>query len=531
MKIRRPLIAAIGAASILAATVAAATAAIAPEPASWIAHDHPSTQAQQLVRIMANAGDLGLNPADYDAANLSGAAGRLQRGAAPADLQRFDKDLNAAALRLVHDLHFGRVDPRAAGFELAGARAPFDMVSSVAQLSRADDVAAALSAVEPPFYHYVLLKAALRRYRHLSEDASLGRLPKPATRSIKPGEPYAGAAALRQLLFELGDLPKAEGEAGVLDPQLVAALARFQSRHGLTPDGALGTLTYAALTTPLSARVRQIELTLERWRWLPLFTTPPIIVNIPQFRLFAFHTLDDRAASITQMDVIVGQTYQHTRTPVFVGDLRTVVFRPYWDVPRSITLREMLPQIRRNAGYLQRNRLELVDGQGDSSPVVAPTPAAIDALAAGRLRLRQRAGEDNALGLVKFLFPNSHNVYMHSTPAHQLFAQARRAFSHGCIRVSDPLKLAEFVLRGDSPAWDEGRIRQAMQGPDNQRVTVKQPVRVMILYATVLATEGGPILFFDDLYGMDRQLERLLQTAKPGAPTTAALGYDPNHSP
>ena len=515
----------------LAALFAASTVfAYAGSPDAWIAGDRPSAQARQLVQILTNAGELGLRPQDYSAAALAAAAESLQRGAASAELQRFDADLSSAAQRLIHDLHFGRVDPRTAGFELPATRAPFDMNAAVARLARADDLSVALSAVEPPFYHYTLLKTALRRYRHLAEDASLTRLPKPTARSVKPGEPYAGAAALRRLLFELGDLPAAQGDSATLDPALAAALARFQRRHGLTADGTLGQKTFAALTTPLSQRVHQIELTLERWRWLPLFTTPPIIVNIPQFRLFAFHTLDDRAASIMQMDVIVGQTYAHTRTPVFVGDLRTVIFRPYWDVPRSITVKEMLPQIRRNAGYLQRNHLELVEGEGDASPVRAPTPQAIAALEAGRLRLRQRPGEDNALGLVKFMFPNSHNVYMHSTPAHQLFAQARRAFSHGCIRVSEPVKLAEFVLRGASPAWDEARIDQAMRGADNQRVNLKQPVRVMILYGTVLATEGGPILFFDDLYGLDRQLERLLQTAKPAAPKAHRLRYDRPHS-
>ena len=303
-------------------------------------------------------------------------------------------------------------------------------------------------------------------------------------------------------------------DQGRLDATLVDALKRFQSRHGLAPEGSLGPQTYAALTTPFAHRIRQIELTLERWRWLPVFDTPPIIVNIPQFRLFAFRTVADRAADIMQMDVIVGQTYPRTRTPIFVGDMIYVIFRPYWDVPRSITVREMLPEIARRPDYLQRNNLQIVQGESDESPVLAPSPANIAALAAGRLRLRQKPGDDNALGLIKFIFPNEHNVYMHSTPAHRLFLQSRRAFSHGCIRVSDPDALAAYVLRNAAGDWDEPRIQAAMHvGKDSARVPLAKPIRVMILYATAQATEAGPIQFFDDIYGHDRRLESLLGLA------------------
>jgi murein L,D-transpeptidase YcbB/YkuD len=491
----------------------------------WVRDGRPTRQAVQLTQLLLQAGDFGLRHADYEATALAALAQRLDssRGSS-ADLAHFDAQVDSAARRLLHDLHEGRVDPRKAGFELEAQRPTFDVAAATAVLAQADDVKVAVSRYEPAFYHYALLKTALLRYRHLGTDRTLTALPKPSVKTVKPGEPYAGSAALRRLLFELGDLPSQGDDATTLDPALVQALQRFQRRHGLDADGGLGPKTLAALTTPLAQRVQQIELTLERWRWLPQFASPPIIVNIPQFRLFAFRTVNDRAADIMQMDVIVGQTYEHTRTPVFVGDMRYVVYRPYWDVPRSIVLREMLPQILRHADYLQRNHLELVNGPADSSPVVASTPANLEALAAGRLRLRQRPGDDNALGLIKFVFPNSHNVYMHSTPARRLFAESRRAFSHGCIRVSDPVGLAEFVLRGAEPGWDRARIEAAMQGTDALRVPLRNPLKVMILYGTVLATEGGPILFFDDIYGLDRQLARLLQTATRSAPRPAAPG-------
>jgi murein L,D-transpeptidase YcbB/YkuD len=256
--------------------------------------------------------------------------------------------------------------------------------------------------------------------------------------------------------------------------------------------------------------VRQIDLTLERWRWLPPFVTPPIIVNIPQFRLFAFRTTEDRVADILQMDVIVGKTYPRMQTPVFESDMRYLVFRPYWDVPSSILRNEMLPKIRANPGYLAAQRLQIVNGQGDDSPVVAPSPAAIEALAAGKLRLRQMPGEDNALGLVKFLFPNTYNVYLHSTPAHRLFKESVRTFSHGCIRVSDPLALATHVMRDEPGEWTREKIDATMNGTKTVRVNLQRPITVLILYGTALATEAGPVMFFEDIYGYDRKLEQRL---------------------
>jgi len=257
-------------------------------------------------------------------------------------------------------------------------------------------------------------------------------------------------------------------------------------------------------------QIRKIELTLERWRWLPEFTTPPIIVNIPQFRLFAFKSTRDLRSEILQMDVIVGKTFPKFHTPVFAADLKFVVFRPYWDIPYSIMIKEMLPELRRKSDFWQKQHLELVAGPGDSSPVVPFTPESLDRLAAGKLRLRQQPGPDNALGLVKFMFPNEYNVYLHSTPARQLFARSRRAFSHGCIRVSDPVMLAGHVLRNAAGAWTPETITAAMNGTETFRVNLKTPIRVMIVYATALAQEDGSVVFFDDIYGHDRKLSELM---------------------
>jgi L,D-transpeptidase YcbB len=480
----------------------------------WSRDGHATAQAQALVHALQLADTFGLEPQDY-AGNALAKLADQPESSGGGDAQRwarFDVQLSAAALRFISDLHYGRVKPTSAGFNLQAMHERVDLAASLTRLAAASDVGETLGHIEPPFYHYALLKKALARYLDLAQHPELRKLPA-INGSLKPGDAYAGAAALRRLLRALGDLPDA-GAAPAADdhytPELSAAVRAFQQRHGMSADGVLGKKTYVALKTPSGKRVRQIDLTLERWRWLPTFSAPPIIVNIPQFRLFAFRTTEDRFADILQMDVIVGKTYPRTQTPVFESDMRYVVFRPYWDIPASILRDEMLPKIRANPGYLAAQRLQIVDGQSDDSPVVPPSPGAVAGLAAGRYRLRQMPGEDNALGLVKFMFPNTYNVYLHSTPAHRLFNETVRTFSHGCIRVSDPLGLATHVMRNQPGDWNRDKIDATMNGDQTVRVNLQQPITVLILYGTALATEAGPILFFDDIYGYDRKLEKQL---------------------
>jgi murein L,D-transpeptidase YcbB/YkuD len=482
----------------------------------WSANRRLTPQALKLIDIIRTGESLGLQPEDYGTTQMSVSEQPLMSGSATdAQWRDFDYVLSVAAVRFLTHLHYGRIDPSAAGFELPARPADLDVPAAVSGLAKASDVGAAVAAVEPRFYHYTLLKGALAHYRALAAQPELTRLPAPGRKAPHPGDPYAGVPPLRKLLLAVGDLLPGERPAGAdaaeprLDPYLVIALKRFQQRHGLQQDGALGALTFAALTTPMTQRVRQIELTLERWRWLPALDTPPIIVNIPQFQLFAFRTTADRVADIEQMPVIVGKSYPRTQTPVFVGALKYVIFRPFWDIPHQITVHEMLPQWRAHPDYLTRNHFEIVRGE----EVVADqalTPAALADLASGKLRLRQRPGDDNALGPIKFVFPNAHDVYLHGTPVHQLFAQSRRAFSHGCIRVADPVALAAYVLRNTPGDWNAQKITAAMQASQSLRVNLSQPIKVMILYGTVLATEAGPVYFFDDLYGNDRRLARLL---------------------
>lgn len=486
----------------------------------WQQSGAASAPAQRLLRVLQNAADYGLEPAVYEPDLLARKLAELQSDstATAASWADWDVALSTAALRFVRQLHYGRIDPHRAGFDLDQPRAALDLPATLTQLAAADDPAASLAAIEPRFHHYQLLKAALARYRQLAADPGLTALPDFAGRSVKPGEAYAGAADLRRRLALLGDLPDPAAAAAatddaLLDQSLVQGLTSFQQRHGLQADGVLGKATLQALNMPLAFRVRQIELTLERWRWLPDLAPPWIAVNIPQYRLFAFTSDSDQEQGMLNMEVVVGQDFPEKRTPVFLGKVQYVVFRPYWDVPYSITQREILPMIRSEPGYLKRTHMELVQGPSDDSPVVPATPQNIALLGSGKVRLRQQPGPDNALGEIKFMLPNRYNVYLHSTPAQELFTRAKRAFSHGCIRVSDPQGLAAFVLRNAPGEWTAETIAAAMNGAPNQRVTLKQPVQVMILYGTVMATESGRVYFLDDLYGHDRNLEQLLGLA------------------
>jgi len=254
-----------------------------------------------------------------------------------------------------------------------------------------------------------------------------------------------------------------------------------------------------------------MQLTLERWRWLPLtYQEAPIVVNIPEFRLRAY---DKNFKIGATMNVVVGKAYGHD-TPVFSDTMEYVVFRPYWEVPYSITKAEMIPHIVRDPDYLAKKGFEVVDRKQNVVSAGAVTPDVLGQLRAGKLLVRQKPGPRNALGLVKFVFPNSYNVYMHDIPATEFFAKSRRDFSHGCIRLERPADLAAWVLR-DNPGWSPDRIDAAMHGDATKQVNLAHAIPVLIVYATVVVLEDGVVHFDDDIYGHDAALEKALAKGYP----------------
>jgi L,D-transpeptidase YcbB len=504
----------------------------------WSDGEKPTPQALVLLQELRHASDRGLDPEDYPGNRLAYLLIDLIDSVHPGEEQwaLFDASLSLTGLRFLSDLHYGRIDPASVGHNLTVDRIRLDLPTTLAHLATAVNVNVALDSLEPQFSHYALLKRELARYRELAAQEGLNDLPPLPSKSLRSGDRYTGTPQLERLLTVLGDLPggvprggqppggepsggQPPGEppaaAQTLTPPLVEAIKHFQYRHGEKPDGVLGAATLAELTKPLSLRARQIELTMERWRWLPSeLVSAPIIVNIPQFRLFAFESTADSEAHIRQMDVIVGKAFEATQTPVFTADMTYLVLRPYWEVPYSIALKEIVPAARRDPSYIDKHQMEIVRGAGDSASILPNTAENVELVAKGALRVRQKPGPNNSLGLVKFMFPNPYNVYLHSTPAQALFAESRRDFSHGCVRVSDPVGLAQYVLR-DSPEWTREKIQAAMNGTSTLTVTLKNRIRIFIVYGTALVTENGDALFFDDIYGHDQRLEAALNSRRP----------------
>ena len=483
----------------------------------------PGLDAGDALKNLRHAADDGLEPADYGVGQLDRLVSKL--GAPPpsaADLASFDVALSASMLRYLHHLHAGRIDPRTIGLRLTVPADQHDFVALVQSAAAEHRVAEAVADLRPPLAQYRALRTTLTQYRSIAREVDSPAMALPAfARVVHPGEAYPGIDALWRRLLALGDL-----QAGTEPPTastvyrgaLVDGVKRFQRRHGLAQDGIIGRSTYAALRIPLASRVRQIEFALERLRWLPhLGERRLLAINIPMFRLWAWDVIPPNGDPLFSMDVIVGRALR-TQTPVFVEQLQELIFRPYWNVPPSIVRHEILPRLDRDPEYLRREQMEIVLGPGDDARVVAETPENLVRLRQGTLRLRQRPGPQNALGLVKFVSPNTENVYMHGTPAQGLFSRSRRDFSHGCVRLENPLALAEWALK-EQPDWSRDRIVSAMNGTRSIHVRLPQPIQVVLFYMTAaVMPDDGTIHFAEDIYLHDALLDRAV--ARMTAPST-----------
>jgi L,D-transpeptidase YcbB len=479
---------------------------------AWIQANSASPQALSMIELFRNAWQKGLEPEDYDASRWDNRLHALQASAS--DQAVFDVALTVCAMRYISDLRSGRINPRHFKFDLNIEAKKYDLAQFLRErLLPANDPAAVLDTVEPPFGGYRRTEQALVRYVQLAGDDDGEKLPIPA-KPIDPGQSYPGVPRLSRLLHRVGDLsPDAQPrDPQIYDGSLAEGVKRFQRRHGLDDDGRLGPATVKQLNVPLSDRVRQLQLTLERWRWLPTeFSSPPIIVNIPDFRLRA---LDENNKVVLEMRVVVGKAMS-TETPVFTRDMTFVVLRPYWNVPRGILRRTVLPAIQRDRNYVAAKNFEVTTGDGKVVTAGQISDEVLAQLQSGKLAVRQKPGPDNALGLIKFMFPNEYDVYLHSTPATELFSRSRRDFSAGCIRVEKPADLAVWVLRND-PDWTLERVQQAMQnGKDNVTVNLARKLPVFIIYGTAIAYENNEVHFYDDIYGHDAKLAQALAKGYP----------------
>jgi murein L,D-transpeptidase YcbB/YkuD len=480
--------------------------------ALWLKGDGPTSQATYLIEALRASRQKGLNPNDYGAENL-GTQLKSLKGASAAAQASFDATLTLSAMRYVSDLRIGRINPKHLKFGIDVQSKKYNLPEFITQqVAGAGNVQSVLDQIEPPYAGYRRIESALKQYLNLAARGDGAKVPA-GTKTVAPGDGYAGTAELAARLQLLGDLPQG-GSFDSYSGALVEGVKHFQARHGLATDGRLDAATLSELNTPLNARVQQIDDALERWRWMPVeFQQPPVLVNIPEFRLRAYSADHQLALS---MRVVVGKAAP-TQTPVFTDDIQFIVFRPYWNVPPGILRRNVIPGIMKSSGYIARERFEVTDSSGRL--VSAGNDDIVAGLRSGKYSIRQKPGPNNALGLIKFMFPNSYSVYLHSTPSTELFAKSRRDFSSGCIRIEKPAELAAFLLRnqpdGQEP-WTVARVQTAMDsGKDNRQVNLTVPVPVLLLYVTAVAEEDGTVHFFDDIYGHDRRLNAVLAKGPP----------------
>ncbi len=503
--------------TIIVPTTAQTVSEPAPTPAmpSWFINTRPVPDAEVALNVLADAASQGLNPADYRAQALAQAFEQAKQGrAAPDTLAQLDTELTAALERYLLDLNHGRLSPAVLKHRFkAPSSDRFDASGYVMQARQSGRLAEALSTAQPRVPMYASIRSAMNAYRTLGDHPAWQQpLPSLPARSLKPGQTYAGLPWVAARLTVLGDLSTSVQLVERYEGEMVDGVKRFQTRHGLEPDGVIGPATLTQLNVSPAQRVGQMALTLERLRWTPLLHGPRmIVVNVPEFVLRAYEQQEQGVALHLEMRVVVGRALD-TRTPIFLEDMRFIEFSPYWNVPISIARRETLPRLRRDPEYFTQQGFEFVTRDGQV--ITTLTDEAIEAVQTGQWRIRQRPGPRNALGDIKFIFPNDQNIFLHHTPAPELFSRVRRDFSHGCIRIEAPVALAQFVLR-NRPDWTSERIQAAMSGGKSRTLRLDEHIPVLIAYSTAVVKDGGKVYFFPDIYQQDARLEQALRNARP----------------
>jgi murein L,D-transpeptidase YcbB/YkuD len=479
-------------------------------------------RAEALTNALLNASDDGLRMDVYPIAELAQSLSTIRQTKKPTAEQIADADvlLTSAYASIGEDFLTGQVNPRSVSQSWHIQANDENVDSALVRTLTKLPLDKAIAAMRPTGEEYVALQKQLERYRGIVSKG--GWKPVPEGKPLKRGDTDSPArlAALRARLAAEGiqisatspidaahpapaggasatPAQRAQPAGATFDDGLAAALAHFQALHAIAVDSQLGEETVDALNVPAEYRLGQIAANLERMRWMPRsLGRQYVYVNVPAFHLTAY----DQGQPKLEMKVIVGEEYEDKATPVFSDSMELVVFRPYWNVTPDIQEKEIEPKLASNPGYLAANDMEYFsDG--------------------GQRRIRQRPGPKNSLGLVKFLFPNDFNIYLHDTPNRELFEKDVRAFSHGCIRIEKPAELAQWVL-----GWDAARVDEAMHnGKDNQSVKLPHKIPVYITYATTFIRDGE-LHFGNDLYHRDDELVKAIATgAVPSSATVKAI--------
>lgn len=459
----------------------------------WFTSNPSEKNLADLLSILNNASIDGLNPANYDIDRLKDMMSNKNPDINTAAC--YDVALTVSLVRYLHDLRQGQVEPRDIQYPVQfPPKQPLNIVSLLKQHRSSQTLTELASLFEPKAPQYQRLKQIFNQLQPLLNQANLDELK--LRKVLRPGERHPQIPMLRQHLRAIGALDSIKADDKTYDNDLVAAVKTVQQQHGLKANGVIDPATAALVNQSPREKLVQIQLAMERARWIPdISDGPVIVVNIPAFELFAFNSNDD--PNPLNMKVVVGK-WPDNKTPELLEDMKYLEFMPYWNIPKKIFEKEIRPKIANNNSYLASHEIELIrhqnsDEQGGNSYI----------------RARQRPGKKNPLGRVKFVFPNIADVYLHDTPSHAAFNRQRRDLSHGCVRVSEPEQLAEFVL-GNQEGWNKETIRQAMSAPKTRHVTLKRAVPVLFYYATTFVNHENKLRFYPDVYGQDELLKKAL---------------------
>ena len=482
----------------------------------WTSNGRAIEQTESLLKALLSAREEGLSPEIYHLtkiramlAAIQGAEDRLE-SPDPKVVAEMDILLTDAFLLLASHLKAGRVNPETIHTAWVAYLPKIDLGRVMASAIESNQVAERLKSLNPPHHGYGRLKNAIFDYRRIGQAGPWPEVPTGPV--LRLGDRNERVLALRKRLAVTNDLKTdAPENPEQYDVFVDTAVRRFQSRHGLEVDGIVGNNTLAALNQTVDRRIRQMELNLERWRWIPAeLGMRYILINIADYRL----SVVEAGSAVLEMRVVVGRHYR--RTPVFTETIKYLVLNPFWNVPFNIAVRDKLPLIKEDPAYLKNNRFTVFAGWEDKSEILDPESLDWNRITRDNFvyRFRQDPGPDNALGRIKFMFPNRFSVYLHDTPQRELFGETIRTFSSGCIRVEKPLELAAYML-SDNFGWDLAALESAIENGKNQAIALKQPIPVHLLYWTAWVDADGTVHFRDDIYNRDLPLDQALKEKLP----------------
>ena len=482
---------------------------------AWIDDDGILDTVKELVGVLRSADREGLRSKDYHltliADILTSIVKEVQQRQYLNPRKYVDLELLLTDAFLIYSAHLlaGRINPQTIDAEWFANIRETDLADVLENACQNKDISSAFEKLMPPQAGYARLKRALGEYRHIASNGGWAQIPGPAP--INTDESGKRILDVKERLRMTKELSEDEFHLPYFSKALENAIRAYQMRHGLEITGFIDEETLISMNVPVQERISQIEVNLERWRWLPQnLGLQHVIVNIANFRL----DIVENDQIVNTMRVIVGKTYR--RTPVFSDKMTYLVLNPYWHVPDNIARQDILPMIRKDQSYLTKKGMKIFDSWGADAREVEVATLKWSEINAGnfRFRLRQDPGPENALGRIKFMFPNQFNVYLHDTPSRELFLKTNRDFSSGCIRIEKPIELAEYVLK--AAGWNKHKIEVALKRQVEQTVRLPEAIDIHLLYWTCWVDEKGIVNFRRDIYQRDKLLTEALQEGPPG---------------